>query len=61
MAAKFEVYRDSSGEYRWRLKHNNGNVIAGSGEGYKSKDNCLKGIDSVKANAPTATVVECED
>ena len=56
MAAKFEVYKDKSGEYRWRLVHTNGQVIANAGEGYKSKENAMNGIKSVKENAPGAAV-----
>lgn len=51
MATKFELYKDKAGEYRWRLKHSNGNVIATASEGYSSKASALKGIDSVKASA----------
>jgi uncharacterized protein YegP (UPF0339 family) len=57
MPAIFEVYKDKQGEYRFRLKSVNGEVIASS-EGYASKQNCLIGIDSVKINAATAVVVE---
>ena len=56
MAAKFEIYKDKSGEFRWRLVHTNGQVIANSGEGYKAKADAQGGIDSVKQNAPNATV-----
>ena len=56
MAAKFELYEDKAGEYRWRLRHQNGNIIADSGEGYTSKANATNGIESVKENAPTAPV-----
>lgn len=54
---KFEVYTDKAGEYRFRLKARNGEVIAVS-EGYKSKDGCLNGIESVKKNAPDAEVIK---
>ena len=54
---KFEVYEDKSGEYRFRLKATNGQVIA-VGEGYKTLANCLNGVESVKKNAPEAEVVE---
>ncbi len=57
MAAKFEIYMDSAGKYRFRLKASNGQVIA-TGQGYSSKDSCLNGIESVKTNAPVAEVVE---
>ena len=56
MAAKFEIYKDKSGEFRWRLTHNNGQVIANSGEGYTSKANAMGGINSVKETASNATV-----
>lgn len=44
----FEVYKDAKGEFRWRLKAGNHVVIATGGEGYTTKQACLKGIDSVK-------------
>ena len=50
---KFEVYLDKKGEYRFRLKAKNGEIIA-TGEGYKSKSGCLNGIESIKKNAPEA-------
>lgn len=53
---KFEVYLDKAGEFRFRLKARNGEVIATS-EGYKAKAGCLNGIESVKKNAPEAEVV----
>ena len=56
MAAEFELYMDKAGEYRWRLRHQNGNIIADSGEGYTSKQNAQNGINSVKENAPGAPV-----
>ena len=54
---KFEVYADKAGEFRFRLKATNGQVIAVS-EGYKAVASCLNGIESVKKNAPEAEVVE---
>lgn len=56
---KFEVYTDKAGEYRFRLKARNGEIIAVS-EGYKAKTSCLNGIESVRKNAPEAEVVEAE-
>lgn len=52
---KFEMYTDNAGEFRFRLKATNGQVIAVS-EGYKAKASCLNGIESVKKNAAEATV-----
>ena len=54
---KFEIYQDKAGEFRFRLKATNGQVIA-TGEGYKAKASCLNGIESVKNNAPDAEIVE---
>lgn len=53
--SKFEIYKSRGGEYKWRLKASNGEIIA-VGEGYKSKQNCKNGTDSVKNNAPKAGV-----
>ena len=54
---KFEVYVDKAGEFRFRLKARNGEIIA-TGEGYKAKASCLNGIDSIRRNAPDAEVVQ---
>ena len=53
---KFEVYADKRGEFRFRLKATNGQIIA-VGEGYKAKASCLNGIASIRKNAPEAPVV----
>lgn len=57
---KFEVYADAKGEYRWRLKASNGQVVATGGQGYASERSCREGIESVKKNAPAAEVIEVE-
>ena len=54
---KFEVYTDKAGEYRFRLKATNGQVIAVS-EGYKALAGCMNGIESVKKNAVDAGIVK---
>ena len=54
---KFEVYQDKAGEFRFRLKARNGEIIA-TGEGYKAKASCLNGIESIRKNAPDAEVVK---
>ena len=56
---KFEVYTDKAGEYRFRLKARNGEIIAAS-EGYTRRDSCLNGVDSVRRNADSP-VVELEE
>ena len=60
MAGKFEVYKDKSKKFRFRLKAGNGEIIASS-EAYESKAGCMKGIESVRKNAPKAKLVELED
>ena len=57
---KFEVYLDKAGEYRFRLKAKNGEIIA-TGESYKAKAGCLNGIESIKRNAPESPVVKVEE
>ncbi len=54
---KFEMYQDKAGEFRFRLKATNGQVIAVS-EGYTAKAGCLNGIESVQKNAAEAEVAE---
>jgi len=54
---KFEIYTDKAGEFRFRLKATNGQIIA-VGEGYTTHANCVNGIESVKKNAPDAEIVE---
>ena len=55
---KFEIYTDKAGEFRFRLKATNGQIVATS-EGYKTMKSCTNGIASVKKNvvdAPTEMV-----
>jgi hypothetical protein len=55
MGAKFEVFKGKGGDFRFRLKAANGKAVC-NGQGYKSKDACLKGIESIKKNAKGASV-----
>ena len=54
---KFEMYQDKAGEFRFRLKARNGEII-GVSEGYTSKASCLNGIESVRKNAAEALINE---
>ncbi len=54
--AMFQIFKDKAGEYRWRLRANNNEIIADSAEGYKAKLDCEHGVDLVKQLAPTAEV-----
>jgi uncharacterized protein YegP (UPF0339 family) len=55
---KFEIYADTSGQYRWRLRASNGQIVASSGESFASKSNAKTAAENVKANAGKAEVVE---
>ena len=57
MNAKFEVYADTAGHYRWRLVAPNGAKIASSGESFYDKAGARRAAELVKAYAPTATIV----
>ena len=54
--AHFELYTDKATEYRWRLRADNNEIIADSGEGYVHKHDCEHGIELVKSQSPTAEV-----
>jgi uncharacterized protein YegP (UPF0339 family) len=54
LAYKFEVYKDKAGEFRFRFKAPNGEIMFGS-EGYKAKASAISAIDSIKTHSPAAT------
>lgn len=54
----FEVYQDNAKAYRWRLKASNGQVVAATNKGFKTKADCEKVVDLIKREAPKAAVVE---
>lgn len=60
MAGKFELYKDKGGEFRFRLKAGNGEIILAS-EGYKRKSSALSGIESVRKNGPVDARYERKD
>ena len=55
MAGTFEIYKDQRGEYRFRLKARNGEIVA-SGESYKTKADAKKGIKAVQTAAANAKI-----
>jgi uncharacterized protein YegP (UPF0339 family) len=59
MAGKFEVYEDRAGQFRFRLKASNGQVVA-IGEAYETKAAALKGCESVQRAADGAPIVETD-
>lgn len=57
---KYELYRDSKKEYRWRLIATNSKIIAVSSEGYINKADCEHAIDLVKSSGSSQTVDRTE-
>jgi uncharacterized protein YegP (UPF0339 family) len=55
--SKFEVYKSKSGGYRWRLKANNGEIVA-SGEEYTTKESAKNGCDAVRRAAGDAEIID---
>lgn len=56
--AHFEVYKDNSSYYRWRLKGANSEIVAVSSESYTTKQSAINSADWVKKNAPGATIYD---
>jgi uncharacterized protein YegP (UPF0339 family) len=52
----FKVYRDRAGEWRWRLRAANGRIVADSGEGYSSRTNAERAVQTFRALVETAQV-----
>lgn len=40
MADKWEFYQESNGDWRWRRKAPNGEIVGASTEGYRNKSDC---------------------
>lgn len=57
----FETYQDKGGDYRWRAKSSNGQVVASSPSSYKTKADCDGAVDMIKKGAPKATQAEVKD
>lgn len=55
--ALFVIYKDKTGEWRWRLLAPNTRIIADSAEGYSTKEGAIEGIKDVKRYAPDAEVI----
>ncbi|MDB5591041.1 DUF1508 domain-containing protein [Enterovirga sp.] len=53
---RFELHKDAAGDWRWRLRATNGNVVADSAEGYRNREDCERGIALVKSSASAPTV-----
>jgi uncharacterized protein len=56
---KIQVYKDNSGEWRWRLVAQNGNIVADSGEGYQNRQDAISEVEKIK-NSPVELESESE-
>jgi hypothetical protein len=57
---KWEIFTDKSGEFRFRLKAANGEIVLAASEGYTAKASAKKGIESVRNNIDSEIVEETE-
>ncbi|MFD1525346.1 YegP family protein, partial [Halolamina salina] len=58
--AAFEVYEDNGGEFRWRLRHRNGQIVATGSEGYAEKSKAEDAVDRFKLNAPGSEIEDLD-
>jgi len=58
--ATFELYEDNAGEYRWRLQHTNGNIIADCGQGYTEHREAEAAIERVKERVGPAQYLRAD-
>lgn len=54
----FELYEDKADEWRWRLIHRNGNIMADSGEGYVRKTDARNAIETIREHVEDAEIEE---
>jgi uncharacterized protein len=52
----YTIFKDQTGEYRWRLCAQNYIVIAISGKGYKNHKDCSGSIDLVKESSSAPVI-----
>ena len=55
---KFQMYKDSNIQWRWRFRADNNQIVAASAEGYVNKQDCRNGIDILKKQTSNADVEE---
>lgn len=54
---QFRIYRDSQNQWRWRLKGNNGEILA-TGEGYHNRQDCLECVRLVQHSSTAEISIE---
>lgn len=55
---QFVIYKDTAGQWRWRLFAANNRIVADSAEGYNNKQDCINGINLVKSTNAATPVYE---
>lgn len=55
MRTHVEVYRDSRGDWRWRLRADNGRVIAVPGQGYSRRIDMMESMALALGGSVTET------
>lgn len=58
---KWEIYLDAKGEYRFRLKASNGNIVCITNDGYLSKPACKNGMQAIAKAAVNADIVQDDE
>lgn len=54
--ARFQIYADAAGKFRWRLKDGDGEKVASSGESFDTRSNAKRAAEIVKGTAPEADI-----
>jgi uncharacterized protein len=54
----FVIYKDAKGEFRWRLRGKNWEILADSGEGYVRHESCLYAINLIQAEAGRSSIID---
>jgi uncharacterized protein YegP (UPF0339 family) len=49
---KWEIYKDTAGQWRWRRTASNGNIVGAATEGYVNKSDC---VANARRNGMTCT------
>lgn len=57
MEARFQIYRDRTGEFRWQLVAANNKIVA-VGEGYSSKQGAIESAQNIKYWASSASIID---
>jgi uncharacterized protein YegP (UPF0339 family) len=58
--SQFELYTDSSGNHRWRLRHRDRGVVAASGRGYVTREQARKALSATRRDTFGGTVVDLD-